>query len=96
MGEEIALTNFREATVNDIRELHLIRMAVKENILPHPLLITEADYEIFLTIRGKGWLCEVENNFAGFAIIDLKEKISGLCLCIPTTKEKALANNYKK
>ena len=72
--EQITSINFREATINDYPELHSIRIAVKENILPDPLLITESDYENFLTIRGKGWLCEVENNIAGFAIIDLKEK----------------------
>ena len=23
--------------------------------------------------RGKGWVCEIENNIVGFAIVDLKE-----------------------
>jgi GNAT superfamily N-acetyltransferase len=66
--------NFREATISDIPDLHAIRIAVKENILPDPSIITNADYEFFLTIRGKGWLCEIENTIVGFGIIDLKEK----------------------
>jgi len=66
--------NFRSATINDIQELHSIRIAVKENILPDPLLITPTDYETFLTVRGEGWVCEIDNTLVGFAIIDLKEK----------------------
>ena len=37
-------------------------------------LVTDKDCEEFLTIRGKGWVCEVDNTIVGFAIIDLKEK----------------------
>ena len=72
--KQITSMNFREATINDIPALHSIRITVKENILPDPSIITKADYEIFLTTRGKGWLCEVENNIVGFTIVDLKEK----------------------
>src|SRR5437762_2921497 len=72
--EQITSMNFREATISDIPQLHSIRIAVKENILADPSIITKADYEDFLTVRGKGWLCEIENSIVGFAIIDLKEK----------------------
>lgn len=63
--------NFREATTKDIPQLHAVRMAVKENVLNNPLLVTEADYINFLTLHGKGWLCEVDGEVAGFAIIDI-------------------------
>ncbi|HXL58204.1 MAG TPA: hypothetical protein VN958_18210, partial [Chitinophagaceae bacterium] len=53
---------FREATINDIPQLNSIRIVVKENILPNPSLITPNDYENFLTVRGKGWICEVDNT----------------------------------
>lgn len=66
--------SFREARLEDIDALHFIRNAVKENALSNPALISSKDYEEFLTERGKGWLCETENNIAGFAIVDLKEK----------------------
>ena len=65
---------FREATIHDIPQMHAIRIAVKENILPDPSIITKEDYISFLTVRGKGWVCAIENIVIGFAIIDLQEK----------------------
>ena len=64
---------FREATNNDIPQLHSIRISANENKLSNPSLITPEEYTDFLTVRGKGWLCEVDNTIAGFAIIDFKE-----------------------
>jgi GNAT superfamily N-acetyltransferase len=65
---------FREATVKDIPALQVIRHAVKENILLNPLLVTDKDCEEYLTQRGKGWVCEIENKIVGFAIADMQEK----------------------
>lgn len=65
--------HFRLAQIEDIPQLHKIRIVVKENILPNPDLISANDYEDFLTRHGKGWLCENENQVLGFAIVDLKE-----------------------
>lgn len=61
---------FREATLADIPALHHIRMSVKENILNNPALLTAADYTAFLTTKGKGWLCEMDGQIVGFAILD--------------------------
>lgn len=61
---------YREARIGDIPALHTIRMAVKENVLNNPALVTEADYKKFLTTDGKGWLCEEDGKVLGFAIID--------------------------
>ena len=65
---------YREANVTDIVQLHLVRTAVKENALSNPDLVTQKDYEAFLTVKGKGWLCETENKVAGFCIISLQDK----------------------
>ena len=65
---------FRLAQITDIPQMHIVRIAVKENPLPDPDLITPNDYEDFLTRRGKGWACEIDNHIVGFAIVDLKEK----------------------
>jgi GNAT superfamily N-acetyltransferase len=62
----------REAVIADIPELHRVRMAVKENALSNPDLITPADYASFLTEKGKGWLVEDEGQVLGFAIVDLE------------------------
>jgi ribosomal protein S18 acetylase RimI-like enzyme len=64
---------FREAQIADITPMHVVRIAVKENILPNPDLITTKDYEEFLTQRGKGWVCEIDNTIVGFSIVDLKD-----------------------
>ena len=63
----------REANTSDIPQLHVIRISVHENKLSNPLLITPEDYDDFLNVRGKGWLCEVDKTIAGFAIIDFRE-----------------------
>jgi GNAT superfamily N-acetyltransferase len=64
---------FREAQTADIAQLHEVRMSVQENVLGSPALITVKEYEEFLTTRGKGWLCEIEDKVVGFAIVDLTE-----------------------
>ncbi len=64
---------FREAEINDIRQIQLVRHSVKENVLSNPALVTDDDCEEFLTRRGKGWVCEIDNRIIGFAIADLKE-----------------------
>lgn len=64
---------FREATLTDIEEIMLVRMSVLENVLNTPGLVTERDCEEFLTKRGKGWVCEINNKVLGFSIVDLKE-----------------------
>jgi GNAT superfamily N-acetyltransferase len=65
---------FREAITTDIQQIQIVRNSVKENMLSDPALVTDKDCEEFLTIRGKGWVCEVDNMIIGFSIIDLKEK----------------------
>jgi GNAT superfamily N-acetyltransferase len=62
---------FREATVDDIKQIQTVRNSVTENMLSNPNLVTDKHCEEFLTIRGKGWVCEVENEVVGFAIADL-------------------------
>src|ERR1043165_5144524 len=67
MGESLI---FREATIADIPQMHAIRTSVRENMLSDPGRITYADYASFLTIHGKGWVCEGQDKLLGFAIID--------------------------
>ena len=63
---------FREAHISDIKQLQVVRHSVKENRLSDPALVTDKDCEEYLTLRGKGWVCEIENTIVGFAIADLK------------------------
>jgi GNAT superfamily N-acetyltransferase len=64
---------FREAKIEDIKQIQIVRNAVKENMLSNPDLVTDKDCEEFMFERGKGWVCEIDNQIVGFAIADLKE-----------------------
>lgn len=63
----------REAKREDIKQIQIVRNAVTENTLSDPSLVTDEDCEAFITVRGKGWVCETDNQIVGFAIADLKE-----------------------
>lgn len=64
---------YREAKISDIPQIQIVRHTVKENVLSNPALVTDADCEEFIIQRGKGWVCEVDGEIVGFAIVDLKE-----------------------
>ncbi len=64
---------FREAHKGDIKQIQIVRNSVTENILSNPELVTDADCLEFITERGKGWVCEINNQIVGFSIVDLKE-----------------------
>ena len=64
---------YREAKSGDIKQIQIVRNSVKENTLSNPDLVSDSDCEEFLFERGKGWVCEIENQIVGFAIADLKE-----------------------
>ncbi len=63
----------REATIADITQMQIVRNAVKENMLSNPNLVTDEDCAAFITARGKGWVCEINDEIIGFSIVDLKE-----------------------
>jgi GNAT superfamily N-acetyltransferase len=63
----------REATVEDIPGLSEVRLSVYENVLSNPNRITPEMYETYLSETGKGWLCEVDGQVAGFCVASLKD-----------------------
>ncbi|PWN66711.1 GNAT family N-acetyltransferase [Chryseobacterium oncorhynchi] len=63
----------REAKLEDIPQIQVVRNSVKENTLSDPGLVTDRDCEEFLFERGKGWVCEADQRIVGFSIVDLKE-----------------------
>src|SRR5690606_41991500 len=65
--------NIREATIADIPQIQVVRHAGKENQLSDPGLVTDRDCEVYITQRGKGWVCEADGQIAGFAIADLQD-----------------------
>lgn len=64
---------FREATIKDIPQIQVVRNSVKENMLSNPALVTDEDCASFLTVRGKGWVGELNGEVVGFSIVDLQE-----------------------
>lgn len=63
----------REAVTADIPQIQVVRNLVKENPLPDPSLVTDADCKDYLINRGKGWVCEIGNKIVGFSIISVKD-----------------------
>lgn len=63
----------REANIADIGQIQVVRNAVKENTLSDPNLVTDEDCRVFITERGKGWVCELKDQIVGFSIADLEE-----------------------
>lgn len=63
----------REATTDDIHQMQIVRNSVTENTLSDPNLVTDKDCEEFITVRGKGWVCEIDTQIVGFAIADLQD-----------------------
>jgi GNAT superfamily N-acetyltransferase len=80
----------REAVVRDIPQIQLVRNAVKENILSDPNLVTDKDCEEFITKRGKGWVCEIDGQIAGFAIADLQEENIWALFVLPHFERKGI------
>ena len=64
---------YREAELKDIPQIQLVRNAVKENQLSDPALVPDSDVEEYMNNRGNGWVCEIEERIAGFAIVDVVE-----------------------
>jgi GNAT superfamily N-acetyltransferase len=61
----------REAEIKDIAGIQVVRNLVKENRLSNPTLVPDRDVEDYMTRRGKGWICEIDDEVVGFAIADL-------------------------
>lgn len=64
---------YRLALSADIPALAEVRFAVRENVLRNRALVTEADYQEYLTRRGRGWVAETAGRVVGFAIADTLE-----------------------
>ena len=82
--------NFREATVNDIDNYMVVRMAVKENVLNNPALVPKEDNVAYLTKYGKGWVCEIENRIIGFSVVGLTQRNVWALFVLPEFEGKGI------
>lgn len=87
---------FREAIIDDIKQMQIVRNAVKENVLSNPELIKDADYIPFITSKGKGWVCEIDEQIVGFAIVDIKEKNIWALFVHPNFEAKGIGKQLHK
>lgn len=87
---------YREAKIEDIEQIQIVRNSVKENTLSNPNLVTDKDCEIFLTVRGKGWVCEIENRIVGFAIADLQDNNIWALFLHPEFEKKGIGRQLHK
>ncbi len=65
---------FREAQTADIPQIQLVRNSVKENSLSDPALVPDKDVEDYITQRGKGWVCEINDTIIGFAVVSIRDR----------------------
>ena len=63
--------NIRIAEIKDIPQIQVVRNLVKENRLSDPALVPVSDVEDYIVRRGRGWVCEINEQIVGFAIADL-------------------------
>lgn len=86
----------REAEISDIKQIQIVRNSVTENTLSDPGLVTDEDCEEFMTKRGKGWVCEIDNQIVGFAIADLKENNIWALFLDPKFEKKDIGQQLHK
>jgi len=63
--------NIRVAQIKDIPQIQVVRNLVKENQISDPALVPDSDVQDYITRRGRGWVCEINEQIVGFAIADL-------------------------
>jgi len=87
---------FREAEIADIKQIQIVRNSVKENMLSDPGLVTNEDVKVFITNRGKGWVCEIDNNIVGFSIADLRENNIWALFVLPEFERKGIGKKLQE
>jgi GNAT superfamily N-acetyltransferase len=87
---------FREATIDDIEQISVVRLSVRENILLPTDMVTETVTADYLTERGKGWVCEIENQIVGFAIADLLDKNIWALFVRPDFEKRGIGKQLQK
>ncbi|MGJ1361346.1 GNAT family N-acetyltransferase [Sphingobacterium spiritivorum] len=65
---------FRVAEEADIEQIQHLRHFVNANISTDTDPESDKDMASRISEKGKGWICLVKGQLAGFAIVDLKEK----------------------
>lgn len=87
---------YREAVVEDIAQIQIVRHLVKENVLSDPALVPDADVEDYIIRRGKGWVCETDGKIVGFAIADLEDHNIWALFLDPEYEKRGIAKQLHR
>jgi GNAT superfamily N-acetyltransferase len=87
---------FREAVIGDIPRMQVLRHLVKENVLSNPSLVTDSDCAAYLTVRGKGWICEAGKELVGFGIADLVGNSIWALFVLPGWEGKGIGSELQR
>ena len=82
--------NFRQAIPEDIPQIQIVRNSVKENQLSNPNLIPDELVEEFITKRGKGFVCEIDDKIVGFSIVNFVENNVWALFLLPDFEGKRI------
>ncbi len=82
--------NFRQAIPEDIPQIQIVRNSVKENQLSNPNLIPDELVEEFITKRGKGFVCEIDDKIVGFSIVNFVENNVWALFLLPEFEGKGI------
>ena len=81
---------YRKATIKDIPLIQVVRNSVKENQLSNPSLIPNELVEEFITKRGTGFVCEIDDTIVGFSIVDFIENNVWALFLLPEYEGKGI------
>lgn len=81
---------YRKATIKDIPLIQVVRNSIKENQLSNPSLIPNELVEEFITKRGTGFVCEIDDTIVGFSIVDFIENNVWALFLLPEYEGKGI------
>ncbi|HEV7349760.1 GNAT family N-acetyltransferase [Telluribacter sp.] len=81
---------FRQALISDFPATMKVRLAVRENILSNPDLVTVAHFESILRTGGRGWVCETDGELVGFSIVDIRQRIVWALFVSPDYEKRGI------
>ena len=64
----------RPMLTGDVPAAHVIRLAVRENQLSDPSVVTEQDYYDFMARDTMSWVCDLDGALAGFVMVDVEKR----------------------
>ena len=87
---------YRKATTDDIPQIQIVRNSVKENQLSDPNLITDELVKKFITERGTGFVCEIDDTIVGFSIVDFIENNVWALFLLPEHEGKCIGKKLNQ